>query len=74
MLVVAALLVGFGLAGVALADQENMHEALDALEKAKRSLQATKWNDAPRKKRALDAIDQAIEQTRQGMQEARDDD
>lgn len=53
--------------------QQHMKEAIDQLQQARQSLRAARWSSSSRKKRALDAIDRAIEQARKGIQAGRQD-
>jgi hypothetical protein len=55
------------LIGQALAYQEHMHAALDALRTARSELQASDPNKGGHRERAMDLVDRAIEQTQAGI-------
>ena len=58
--------------GQALAYQEHMHAALDALRTARSELQAADANKGGHRERAISLVDQAIDETRAGMDFAHD--
>lgn len=55
------------LIGQALAYQEHMHAALDALRTARSELQASTPNKGGHRERAINLVDRAIEQTQAGI-------
>ena len=59
------------LIGQALAYQEHMHAALDALRTARSELQASEPNKGGHREAAIRLVDQAIDETRAGIDYAR---
>lgn len=57
--------------GEAMAYQEHMHAALDALRTARSELQASTPNKGGHRERAISLVDQAIDETRAGIDFAR---
>ena len=70
------LVIGVALAlataGLALADQPHMKNALTALQKARQELGAAKENKGGHRQRAIELVDKAIDQVQQGMDFARE--
>ena len=59
-------------AGQALAYQEHMHAAMDALRTARSELEAADANKGGHREAAIRYVDQAIDETRAGMEFAHD--
>jgi len=59
------------LIGQALAYQEHMHAALDALRTARSELEAAEPNKGGHREAAIRLVDQAIDETREGIDHAR---
>lgn len=57
--------------GQAMAYQEHMHAALDALRTARAELVASEPNKGGHRERAIELVDRAIEQTQAGIDYAR---
>jgi hypothetical protein len=58
--------------GQALAYQEHMHAAMDALRTARSELEAADANKGGHREAAIRLVDQAIDETRAGMEFAHD--
>ncbi|HEY2033977.1 MAG TPA: hypothetical protein VGH02_09860 [Rhizomicrobium sp.] len=69
--VLGTVLASGVLIGEAMAYQEHMHAALDALRTARSELQASEANKGGHRERAMDLVDRAIEQVQAGMDYAR---
>ncbi len=73
--IVAAAMGGILASGIlighAMAYQEHMHAALDALRTARSELQQSEANKGGHRERAIDLVDRAIEQVQSGIDYAR---
>jgi hypothetical protein len=63
----AAVLTLGVVVGQAMAYQEHMHAALDALRTARSELQAAEHNKGGHRERALELVNDAIDQTQMGI-------
>lgn len=69
--VLGTVLASGVLIGEAMAYQEHMHSALDALRTARTELQASTPNKGGHRERAISLVNQAIDETRAGIDFAR---
>lgn len=69
---VAGSLAGGVLTGIALADQPHMQSAIKHLEGAKEELQKAEADKGWHRERAIDSIQKAIDETKSGIDYARE--
>lgn len=67
----AAVLTLGVVVGQAMAYQEHMHAALDALRTARSELQAAEHNKGGHRERALQLVNDAIDQVQEGIDDGR---
>lgn len=72
MRVLGVVLVLWGAGGVAWGEQKHMENALDLLQRARNQLEQASADKGGHRQKAMDRIDEAIEQVRKGIEYARD--
>jgi hypothetical protein len=67
LILVAMVSMAMGWTAAAIADQPHMRSALSALQTARAELNAATSNKGGHRERAIDLVERAISQTRDGM-------